>query len=122
MKITKKMLYVEDELRNLTFKYGKKGELPNLVNAFTRFKLKQINSGRFRYLVRYYLAHSCYQAIDNHVFFKQASMDEVIENSYYSKHIVNLSIEKIYDYKKYYSSNTNEYGEYNENKIYDTTA
>ena len=123
----KKLLYIKEELLLIVSIYGTTPQYDRLERTFVvheRYK-KKIFLDR---IIFYIIPSIIYLLEENKQ--KQTEYDlhilhilfNNVKNVNYSnkqfKYSMEEALSRLYDYKKYYTQNQSEYGEYNENKIF----
>ena len=118
------LLYIEDELLEFSEKYGDAGEYINIKSAYKDYHISKkfseitsIDGKKLKQKIVFYTQGSCRNALED-----KNNLSSVINTD--MKHIekINKIVDNMYHLKKYYTKNQNEYGEYNENKIYNKSS
>ena len=107
---SKHILYVENELFQFISLFGSNGELSNVKLAFRRFKSKRMSAKEFK-------NHICFYSVQSFSKILNSTMEDSNQRRITKKQVYSI-VDDLYHYKKYYKSNQHEYGEYNENKIF----
>ena len=121
---SKHILYVENELFQFISLFGSNGELSNVKLAFRHFKSKRISAKEFKKHICFYSVQSCRNILNDKSKITQrfskilnSTMEDSNQRRITKKQVYSI-VDDLYHYKKYYKSNQHEYGEYNENKIF----
>jgi len=134
MSKVKQMLFIEDELLKFVELFGATGEYDNVKLAYTNYKSHRYTARDFKKSIVYYISGSCRNVLQATNGYLEHSTNaerfaQVIKQSMHSSSQTSIHreqvysiVDDIYHYKKYYTSNENEYGEYNESKIYNTLS
>lgn len=124
MTTIKHILYVEDEYCQLIKLFGSTSELMNIRLAFRHFKNKRISPKEFKKHICFYSVQTCRNILNDKTE-KTQRFSKILKGTMEDEHQQRITKKQIYDivddlyhYKKYYKSNQNEYGEYNENQIF----
>tara|TARA_R100001463_G_scaffold24686_5_gene58753 strand:- start:1218 stop:1601 length:384 start_codon:yes stop_codon:yes gene_type:complete len=120
----KHILYVEDEYYQFINLFSTTSELMNVKLAFRLFKNKTISPKEFKKHICFYSVQACRNILNDETE-KTQRFSKILKGNMEDEHQQRITKKQIYDivddlyhYKKYYKSNQNEYGEYNENQIF----
>jgi len=122
----KNLFYIKEELLSIVNIYGTKPHYYRLKNTFQvneRYSKKIFLDRVIFYFTPsiIYLLEKNKQKKENDLYILHILFDDVENinpNNKEFKYSIKHGLYRLYDYKKYYTQNQNEYGEYNENKIF----
>jgi len=117
----KKLLYIKEELLLIVSTYGTNPQYDRLERTFLVHE--RYNKKIFLNRIIFYFTPSIIYLLETknnlpilHILFNNVKNVNYTNKQF--KYSMEEVLHRLYDYRKYYTQNQNEYGEYNENKIF----